>query len=378
VYEVCERQENNVADVAGYMMIKTLHIENFRCFKLVDIPKLGRVNIIVGKNAGGKTALLEGVKLALDAFPNVLPWFNQIRGIPTFLLPNPTAEQFRALFVDFFHGFKSDEQIVTWFTDSSGKTASLHLKFDPARAVTSQPSLGFQPAPAPPPMTVVPLAFERIDLNGQKSAPCATVNAQGQFFLEPANAMGIVSGLIGHAYFGGAGENATWLSQLSVDKRDVEVVDAIRRHFPFIKGVTSETISQGTSNVYADLPDLPKKLPLSLVSSGISRLFTFILAIVQFGDGVVLIDEIENGIFHTQYEKVWKTLIDLAKLHNTQLFVSTHSSECLTALLPSLQENEEEFTLLHTKRETSAVDVELHSGKALSSLIRQGFDPRGE
>ena len=53
-------------------MIKSLHAENFRCFKELDLSGLQRVNVVVGKNATGKTALLEAIRLALGGTPNVL------------------------------------------------------------------------------------------------------------------------------------------------------------------------------------------------------------------------------------------------------------------------------------------------------------------
>jgi hypothetical protein len=356
-------------------MIDTLHIENFRCFKSLDLPALRRINVIVGKNASGKSALLEGVKIALDAFPGVLPWLNNFRSVPTFLPPNPTTEQFQSLFLDFFHEFNVHEQIVTFVRDSEGRTASLRIQFDPKRAVTSQPGLGFQPQP-PPPVTIVPLAFERTDFQGQKSAPCATINPQGQLFLEPARPMGISSGLISNTYFGGPGENAQWLSQLSVEKRSGEVLDAIQRHFPFIRAVTSETSYPGISTVYADLPDLPRKLPLSVVSSGISRLFTFILSIVQQTHGVVLIDEIENGIFHDRYQLVWETVADLARRHDTQLFITTHSKECLRAAVPIIAKAMGDFSLLRINRERASSTVEFFGGEQMEAALEKNGEVR--
>jgi AAA15 family ATPase/GTPase len=44
-------------------MLKSLKIENFRCFPSFELNKLGRVNLLVGKNNSGKTSILEGVHL---------------------------------------------------------------------------------------------------------------------------------------------------------------------------------------------------------------------------------------------------------------------------------------------------------------------------
>src|SRR5260370_11850935 len=50
-------------------MMETLTIDNFRCFKHVTLKDLKRINIIVGRNASGKTALLESIFFASAAQP---------------------------------------------------------------------------------------------------------------------------------------------------------------------------------------------------------------------------------------------------------------------------------------------------------------------
>ncbi len=356
-------------------MIDTLHVENFRCFKTLDLQGLKRINIVLGKNATGKTAILESIKLGLDAYPNVLPFLNQWRSVPTIFQANQTAEQFQALFSDFFHEFKADLPIETRIQDSSNRSALLKMFFDPRRAVTTQPTLGFK-APSALPTTIVPLAFERTDFNGQKSVLLATVNQGGAPFLQPGNRLGIATAFISSSYFGSQ-ENATWLSQLSVAKRSEEVIESLRRHFPFIRNVTSETTMPGTpATLYADLPHLPRKIPLALVSAGISRLFTLMLAITASKGGAVLVDELENGIFHDQFPMVWKTLADLAEHHGTQLFVSSHSEECLKAALATIAQSPGNFSLLRVRREKEHSDVEMFSGEQMEAALEKNGEIR--
>jgi hypothetical protein len=174
-----------------------------------------------------------------------------LRNSPTFLPPNATTEQFQALFIDFFNNFDAESPIAIRMSDSANRNASLRIFFDPNKAITAQRGLGFQPSPVQslPPVTIIPLAFDREDFEGNKNTLYLTVNQQGMLFQEPGRPMGIVSGLISSGYFGGVGENAQLLSQLSVQKRSDEVIEAVRRHFPFIRQVTSETIIPGLATV---------------------------------------------------------------------------------------------------------------------------------
>lgn len=367
-------------EVSDFIMIESIEVENFRCFKKINVSNLRRINVIVGKNAAGKTALLEGIKLGLEGTPGIVPWLNTYRSIQTFIPPNASNEQFQGAFLDFFHGFDPQLTISTLITDSTNNTASVRVYFDQGAAVTTQPSLGFKVGPAGtaagPPLTIIPIAFVRKDFRGQNSTLFITVDQNGQLQIQAGKALGLVSGFFSNAYFGVPQENAVWLSALSVEKRSEEVIEALQRHFPFIRGVTSETPFVGGGTVYVDVPSLPRKLPLSLVSGGISRLFTLLLAVVTFKGGVVLIDEVENGIFHDQYTLIWKTLADLAKHHGTQLFVSTHSYECLRALVPTIKEDEKDFCFLRVEKENGKSGVAQFSGHDVEAALAKGADVR--
>ena len=44
-------------------MIPSLHISGFKLFRDLELPRLGSLNLFVGKNNTGKTCLLEAVEL---------------------------------------------------------------------------------------------------------------------------------------------------------------------------------------------------------------------------------------------------------------------------------------------------------------------------
>jgi AAA domain, putative AbiEii toxin, Type IV TA system len=244
-----------------------------------------------------------------------------------------------------------------------------------------QPTIGFRVPPASGAVvpsidssasTIVPLAFERVDFKGQPTKLFATLNQNG-LQLQPGTALGLVSSFFSNIAMGAPPETANWLSRLRVEKREAEAVDALKRHFDFIRDVTPETSPIGVPMVYADLPAVPRKIPLSLVSAGVYRLFTFILAVTTFKDGVVLIDEIESGIHFKQYPTVWKTLYDLAVHHNTQLFVTTHSDECLQGVSSVMKDHEDDFLLMRISNEMGNSIVHEVDGKFFEASL-EGAD----
>jgi AAA15 family ATPase/GTPase len=74
-----------------------------------------------------------------------------------------------------------------------------------------------------------------------------------------------------------------------------------------------------------------------------------LLFIATHEDGVVLVDEIENGIYFKTLPRLWEAIIQLCNKLNVQLFASTHSRECIDALTSSIEANENQFRLIRTE-----------------------------
>lgn len=364
-------------------MIQSLKVEHFRCFKSLELHDLKRINIVVGSNASGKTVLLEAIKLGLGANPQIVSFLNQLRGILPLYYPFPGPEQFKSYFIDLFHNFDDRSPVTFSIVDSQKRNASVKIHFDPKHAITIQ-------VPSPPTSanlaasgatianlanTIIPLAFDRVDFSGGKSSLYATVHGGGVFF-QPGPELGISSSLFSGGYLSNPMENVNWFSQLSVKKESEKVIASVQKHFPFVRGLSSETTQPGSSALYADIVGVDRKIPAALVSWGFNRVLTFILAVLSFPSGVVLIDEIENGVYHTQHESLWRTLFGLAIDHDTQIFVSTHSSECLRAALPIVQEHESCFKLLRTERVNGTCKVTSIDGQLLGDTLEHDFDPR--
>ena len=55
------------------MRIDKLQLKNFRCFEEREFEFGKRFNLLVGNNASGKTAILEGITVVLSKFLAVFP-----------------------------------------------------------------------------------------------------------------------------------------------------------------------------------------------------------------------------------------------------------------------------------------------------------------
>jgi hypothetical protein len=170
-------------------------------------------------------------------------------------------------------------------------------------------------------------------------------------------------------------EAAKRFSDLSRDNLAFPAIEALKTEFDFIQDVSIEYFS-GVPMLFASVKGIAKKMPLGLVSEGVNRLFSILTGIATYKDGVVLIDQFEDGFYHDRLSSVWKSVHRLASENNTQLFVTTHSEECLKSMLPAVQGNEKDFCLLRAARENGTVAIHRVEGLFLEAALTQGIDMR--
>jgi AAA15 family ATPase/GTPase len=113
-----------------------------------------------------------------------------------------------------------------------------------------------------------------------------------------------------------------------------------------------------------------------LISGGVNKLLSILVGIASHANGTVLIDQFEDGFYFKKLPSIWKTIHKFAKENGTQLFATTHSQECLNALLPVLEANEEDFALVRASRLNNVPTLRVIDGKGFSSALSQEFELR--
>ena len=93
--------------------------------------------------------------------------------------------------------------------------------------------------------------------------------------------------------------------------------------------------------IYADI-GLARLVPAQLLGEGMSRILNLALAISVVPNGIVLVDEFENGLHYTVMEKVWRAVAAFARSYDVQLFATTHSRECVYYAHRAFEKEEEE------------------------------------
>jgi AAA15 family ATPase/GTPase len=71
------------------------------------------------------------------------------------------------------------------------------------------------------------------------------------------------------------------------------------------------------------------------MGDGIRRILSILTVISNMQGGVLLIDEIENGLHYSTLQILWKAILKALDVCQAQLFATTHSNECIGALAAS-------------------------------------------
>jgi len=86
---------------------------------------------------------------------------------------------------------------------------------------------------------------------------------------------------------------------------------------------------------------------LNEFGDGLSKYVGFVSLLLAIERGIVFIDEIENGIHYTNFDKLWEIILEISKKQNIQVFATTHSKECIESYARvSKKQQDDEITFI--------------------------------
>jgi AAA15 family ATPase/GTPase len=301
-------------------MISTFKINNFRCFKDFEIGPLQRVNLIAGKNNSGKTSLLEGIYLYTGASDgsDMKTRLKNIRGLE-FMSKTMDAE-INMPWEELFYRF--DQKSTISFTEICTDGNERVIDVTPDRDGYKQISLSYR------------------ESHGTYIAANTTVIiSDGDFrvsskeYMQPYLSLFLPSRLF-HL-------PSKYFNELQLDKKEKEIVEVVKLVEPRL--VDLRTLVCGVRQfLHGDIGQ-KRLMPLDLMGEGMTRICDIIISIFSASNGIVLIDEIENGIHYSIMEKVWTAIAEAARKFNVQVFATTHSWECIMAAHNAFKESGKKY-----------------------------------
>jgi hypothetical protein len=138
----------------------------------------------------------------------------------------------------------------------------------------------------------------------------------------------------------------------------------------------SVIVSGGVPIVHGDI-GMGRLMPLPVMGEGMARLASLVLAVGNAANGVVMVDEIENGLHHTILPKVWLAIGEAAREFNTQIFATTHSLECIEAAHKAFKESGiYDFRLHRLDRIGDSIKGVTYDEETLEAAIETGLEVR--
>ena len=131
--------------------------------------------------------------------------------------------------------------------------------------------------------------------------------------------------------------------------------------------------------IFVEKETLKEFIPISSIGDGMVLTLDIITSLILIDDfRVILIDEIERGIYYKNYRKLSEIIIELCKNNpNIQLFITTHSKEFLEAFNEALVETEKDnFSLFSLRNKKEKLDFVHYTSEELKDTLETGWDPR--
>ena len=358
-------------------MYKSFTARKFRCFENLTIEPLERINLIAGKNNVGKTALLEALWLHHGYNnPELGLRIDVFRGLAHI----KTDEFLWDLFFDFDH----EKPIELSSQDSDGTSRSLHIKTrerSTSRLTTRNgktelfpvtDTLG-QETTQP---TGAEILFDYYE--GTVKSPVqarAIVEGKDIQFERPASTRKSLGIFLVARGIGDPEGFAERFADLEAERRKDEIVKILRIIEPRLEDLTM-LYRGGAPLIYGDV-GIKRLLPMPLMGDGIGRLLSLVVAIPQAQDGIVLVDEIENGLHYSVRVDLWKAIAAFTREFNVQLFATTHSAECIRAAHRAFEENDQyDFRLHRLERIRDTIRAVTYDRDTLGAALETGLEIR--
>ena len=306
-------------------MLERLHIRNYRVFNDLKIDQLSRINLIAGKNNSGKTSLLEAILLLAGAGnPQLAVHAHINRGLASNVAPGLVDVTFwTPMFSEL------DMSRVIEITAHHNQFGPLNLKIVSKRVQNTEISLErTAEASATNLSDMRALVFHYKGPNDQQVEGQISIKGQGIEVRQDEIDFPFVATLL-LSRFENLQEDARRLALLRKAKLGHFVLEALQIIEPRLQSVEDNSAS-GVPMIWGDI-GLSELIPLPVMGEGMTRIARLALGIASAMDGVVLVDEIENGLHHSVLPKVWQAVDATAKQFKTQVFATTHSFECIEA-----------------------------------------------
>ncbi len=362
-------------------MLENIVINGFRGFSHLELTDFRQFNLFVGKNNHGKTTILESIFLLIGASNPTLPIVtNSNRDLKT-IDKNTWGLFFNNLNMDSdirIEGSVSelDQKRVLVIKPSTEIDDSTQIAADNAKiTLDSKEGRSF----SLPSINGLKLEYSLIKSKKRKGERTETIVTHvyaSKDGLKYKFDKAYKEHMIGIYLDQNKQDPIANFNEVQIKKLTQDIVKILHLIEPSLK-----SISLGAGGlIYCDI-GLDKLVPINILGSGIFKIMSILLAIVAYPNGIVMIDEIENGLYHSSQEILWRAIFEAAKEHNVQIFATTHSIECIKAFSSiysdhNLEQNNDNIRLFRIEKKNDIYKIVSYNNRILAASLESGWEVR--
>ena len=293
-------------------MIHTLQLSNFRGIESVSFDELAQVNLIIGGNNTGKTSILEALTLLYGEQ-------RQLEKLPkTFRQSANDQDEWTNFWPKLVRAEKYDQfSISNEFTETIGQQndsdKQIHFYRHPRGEEQFIIDDDMHNAKRQPIISIYDSMNGRIDAG--HSVPEKKIAILSTAQPDPKETSALFNEI--------APLNPANEAKLEELLRKAIEPRLKRLRYAKVKGTQEHLI-------YADVGSGPM-IPFTQMGQAFARALHIYCEIFSQQPDILLVDEIENGLYYGGLEDFWKGLFAVLKDQNVQLFATTHSRECMEA-----------------------------------------------
>ena len=362
--------------------LSSLSIKGFRGIQNLDIPKLSQVTLIVGKNDVGKTTVLEAAQLyssggSENALYSLLRKHEETSVVFDEDDNKAIVYNLKSLFYDRNTvrypeikigpcNAQNQDMLEIAFSNIDGQNSSIlencctpssmsELANLKVALSDNEHNIPFNTVHGTslPRLKNVPQYKGIADASVQILGPSMLSNYQLADYWDKAEIMGTDD----QATFG--------LNLVLTDKvsRVIMIGDDQQRAFG--------------RKAHAKYQDGRSSVPLRSFGDSAVRIYGLSLALACKQNGILLIDEVENGIHHSVFEELWNMVLQMAQNNNVQVLATTQSFDCITGFARAAGKFEEvETHLTRLDRWNNNTQAIMYSKSELEVAATQGIEVR--
>lgn len=167
---------------------------------------------------------------------------------------------------------------------------------------------------------------------------------------------------------------------ISLTELEKEVLKGVKLIEPNATGITFVENVSGFKNQsripLVKLSNIAEPVPLKSLGDGMSRIFQIILSLVSSKDGVLIVDEFENGLHWSIQNDVWAIVFKLASTLNVQVFCSTHSRDCINSFENTWNSHKKSASFIRVVKNEGISTIKEYELELLSDSLETDVEVR--